>query len=1052
MANGSRKAHGGDPVLSKIDRIRRTATYWIMGWGYMWTVLIVAGLIFAGVLLDHAFILQKWERLAFFRVFVLALSAAALAATLFPLVKRVNRLYIARRMEALRPELKNALISYLQCRDNPETPLEIKHLMQQKVVHSIQALGTDVVVDPGRYLRLSLVFAALLLAFIAYGAVSPKSAVVSVERLLWPRAEILPPTATRLTAIEPGELYTIVGDEPPLKVKVEGIRPSGVYAVWNGTTFDDRRILLSKKGEDQWEGAFPPILENGNYYVVARDTRSDRFGITALPTPTVTQLELTLTPPAYTGLPARTVTDGNLDVVAGTLIGLRATTSLPPQSGVLEFDSGRRVWLQPADGQNVLEGQFKAVRSDAYVARFETIRYPSGVTFKNPSPVKYRIICRDDQPPSVKLLAPPDGIRVQPADKVTIVYSARDDFSVERVNLRYSFDGVLTPALKIGEPRLAKVEDTDWEWNLATIGAPPGAVVTYYLEVEDNRPELPQVGRSETRRILIAGPEAPAGTPAASPGAEEKAGPARPEPATQQEPAEAPQTAPPAEERAEARPPTVTPPGQPPKEVQGEQNGAPSATEDEARRQRDEYARKVAELLGREAPASANGEAPQSSAQPGPGSQEGGRQAPATDQQVNPPPEPAAQSGAGEGAGKGTGTGERTPQEAAQPQPAVPPEGVRAERSASGAGQAGERQGAAPDGNAAPAAAAAQGEGRAAGGEQSATAQGEREGGEAAEAGAEHAQGAAQGQGGEQAPAAEGAEGAAGTPQGEQGAPSARGSGGARSASSGQASAQPGAGEPGESQAGGAQPGTGGGAAQSGAQAGGEPGRAGEQGQAGARSGGAPRAGEASGGEPGGQSSAGANAGEGTTGSQQGSSEGAAAASSRTGSAGVGGGRSVALGPARSGGSGGGAPGTGVAALPQPGAREEKLPQRDVDNAVEELGRMLDEDRLPPGLLKDLGTDRQRLRQFVDRYRRDRQEGQNAEGTPGQEQPEAAEKPGHVMETGKEAGKGVAAKDALPTKLQKDTLRSRFEGADQRLSARYREAVNRYYKVLSEEQ
>jgi len=1016
MANGLRKVQRGDPVLLKIDAIRRAATYWIMGWGYMWTVLILAGLIFTGVLLDHAFVLQKWERLAFFRLFVLAFSGAALAATLFPFVKRVNRLYVARRMEALQPELKNALISYLQCRDNPETPSEIKRLMQQKAVQSIHALGTDVVVDPGRYLRLSLVFGALVLAFLAYGAVSPKSAVVSVKRLLWPRAEILPPTATRLTAIEPGDMYVIVGDEPLLKVKAEGVKPSGVYAVWNGTTFDDRRVLLARKSEDQWEGTFPPILENGSYYVVARDTRSDKFGITVLPTPTVKQLELTLTAPAYTGLPVRTVTDGNLDVVTGTLVGLRATTSLPPQTGFLEFDSGRRVWLEPVDGQNVLEGQFRAMRSDAYVVRFETIRYPNGAAFKNPSPVRYRITCRDDQPPSVKLLAPPDGIRAQPSDKVTIVYSARDDFSVARVNLRYSLDGVLSPAVKIGEPRLPKVEDAAYEWNLAAIAASPGVVVTYHLEAEDTRPELPQVGRSETRRIVIAGPEAGARAAAARPAAEKEAGLLPPEQVNQQRPAEAQQDAPEAGQQTDAKLPNATePPEHPAKEAQGEQNGTPPASEDEARRQRDAYARRVAELLGREEEPSANATGVQRSLQPGAGDQEDSREASAaSNERANPEPEASAQSGTGSAAGDGTRPAEPTAAPVGEPdrqQPPVPSAGSPAEGPAGEGQRAAQRENPVSDENAAPATAGNEGERKAAGGEQSTGAKAERDG----------------------------------------------------------QTRQP----PGPGQAGCDQGGTAGPAGQSGAGAGGERGQEAGQGQAGASAGrraasedaggtqrdaegeGAPRAGRASGGQEVGQGTGGAKPGEGTADAQQGPGQGAA---SGGGSAGAGGERSVAIGPGRPGGPPGGAPrpggarGTGVAALPQPGEREGKLPQRDVDNAVDELGHMLDEDRLPPGLLKDLGTDRESLRQFVDRFRRDRQAGQNPEAAPKPEERAAAEKPGHVMGAGNEAAQDVAAKDALPTKLEKDSLRSRFEGSDERLSARYREVVNRYYKVLSEEE
>ncbi|MHC4592427.1 MAG: hypothetical protein ACYS8L_07005, partial [Planctomycetota bacterium] len=68
------------------------------------------------------------------------------------------------------------------------------------------------------------------------------------------------------------------------------------------------------------------------------------------------------------------------------------------------------------------------------------------------------------------------------------------------------------------------------------------------------------------------------------------------------------------------------------------------------------------------------------------------------------------------------------------------------------------------------------------------------------------------------------------------------------------------------------------------------------------------------------------------------------------------------------------------------------------------------------------------------------------------EAPGADDEPGRVLEIGGPADEGMAAKDASPTKSPKDALRSRFEGAADRLSPRYRAVVERYYKVLSEEQ
>ena len=41
--SGRKRGRARDPVLEKVDRIRRAVTFWNLGWGYLWVVL-VAGL------------------------------------------------------------------------------------------------------------------------------------------------------------------------------------------------------------------------------------------------------------------------------------------------------------------------------------------------------------------------------------------------------------------------------------------------------------------------------------------------------------------------------------------------------------------------------------------------------------------------------------------------------------------------------------------------------------------------------------------------------------------------------------------------------------------------------------------------------------------------------------------------------------------------------------------------------------------------------------------------------------------------------------------------
>jgi hypothetical protein len=1051
MASGRTEGLSADPVLLKIDAVRRSAALWTMGWGYLWTALLIVCMIFAGVLLDHAFLLQKWGRLAFFDAFAFSLGGAALVATLFPLVKRIGRLYVARRMEAQRPELKNALISYLQCRDDPTTPREIKRMLRRRAVGSIRSLNAAVVVDARRYGRLTAAVCSIVLIFFVYAIVSPKSALVSVRRLMRPRADILPPTSTRLAQVEPGELYVIAGEEPRLKVTVEGATPDSVCAVWYGQSFEDRRILLERKGASRWEGSFPPILEDGGYYLIAGDTRSDAFGIKALPPPAVVALELTLAPPAYTGLATRKVNDGNVDVLSGTVIGVRASTNLPPQTGCVEFDSGRRVWLTSVAGESALGGQFTAVRSDGYVVRFESIRYPNGASFKNQNPVRYRITCREDSPPSVTLTGPEDGLKALPSDRVVLTYSARDDFAVARVRLRHNLNDLVTAATTIAEPGVPRIEAASYEWDLSTTSARRGTVITYYLEVEDNRPRLPQVARSETRRIVIPGLEAlpVAGVP---PGERRLAEPeAQPKPGAQARPEARPAGQ--AGESATGRVPS------------GEREKAENPAGE--RRALQEYARRIAELLGREPGPQEPGAAGQAQTAAGPErttrpegpvaasedraratrtaeSGPAGRTAAAETRAPETASPEAAQTPEGRPAAPREGVQDAAPREGVQD--AAPREGVQDAAPREGAQDAAPREGVQDVARASRAAERASGTARAeeARPDESRPASGEPGGGRVA-TGDRTGTGGPEQERGTAPDAARPAEvpglGSAGQPggptSGTGGGEASAGAGGPRAGSAGGqdtsgGGAQPapvasGSGSAGSAQGGGAaSPGQGDGAMRAGS------------GAAAAGQGAGAGSGAAGGTEPG--------AGSGGAG-RQGESGGPAGAGG-VGTGGVPAGRG-ARGPGGRPGTGPGGPqGTGVTQLPVGGAREGRRPPADPDSAVEELARMIEEDRLPAEMLRDLGTNREALRDFVERYRqanRSQPEGAVPEGA------EIVRDGGRVMQGAQAAAPDVAARDALSAESARDALRSRFEGASERLSPRYREVVDRYYRMLSEE-
>ncbi len=511
-----------DPTLALLARLRRKVSLARLGGGYVGVALVVVGLMFAGVLLDHAVVLQKGGRVTFFRFLMLSFCVTLLVATFWPLMRRLSPLYLARRIETSRPELRNLLTTYLQCRTDRRTPTEVKKLLGLRAAESLRGQDAESVVDYTPLRRFAVALGVLTLVALAYSVLSPKSTVVSVERLLWPRADIHPPTATRLTQVEPGEAWVVRGTAPQLLVSVGGVRPEAVYALWQTGDQPARRMLLNEGREGAWSADLPPLLEDSTYYVVAADTRSDRFTIHTVPRPVVESVSMQLVPPAYTGLPDRTVDDQEVTVPEGTTVLLTVRTSVPAERGYLQRTGNRRTWLMPrADGTG-LGGEFTVVKSESFTVHFESPRYPDGSVFRNLSPLTYRIHCAEDEAPRLEVLAPPDGARVKPDDVVALRYSVSDDHGLSAVRLRYSVNGSFLPPVPLAVPSAASAEDQQYEWDLAQIPARGGQVIAYYVEADDNRPQAPNTGHSPVRRLFVerTGPgKEPSGAP---PGAAEQ--------------------------------------------------------------------------------------------------------------------------------------------------------------------------------------------------------------------------------------------------------------------------------------------------------------------------------------------------------------------------------------------------------------------------------------------------------------------------------------------------------------------------------------------------
>jgi len=508
MAKAAKKHLAADPVMGKIRTVQRTARLWTLYRAYLVVFLIACAMLFAGIVLDHVLVLQKGTRVGFLAVFCTVGLVAAAAATLLPLFRRLGDLYVAREIERTAPDLRNSLITYVQCRADLRVRPEVKRLLLHNVAERVNEADPQLAANPRRTFRLAWALLGLMALFGLYAGLSPKSALVSVRRLFFPRAAILPPTATRITEVWPGDVWLLQGSEPQIRVRTEGTKPDKAYLAWSGSGFAERKVWLSSKDGTQWEGRFPPVLADGLYHVVAGDTKSEKYTMKVLEKPAVLELQATLIPPAYTGLPQRTVQGGNFEAVWGSTARIRCHTSVPPRLAYIKFGSGRRVWMKLDADQNLIYGEFQVTDSDSYRIFFKTPDYPDGSSFQNTSPVGYEVKCLKDRAPVVRVQEPPDGAQMESDGAANLECTARDDFCVRQLALHYRLDGIEYDPIRLDTGEGGPTAKARYTWDFSGLPLRKGSVIEYRVAASDNWPQGPNIGFSEMRRIRFGPPEA----------------------------------------------------------------------------------------------------------------------------------------------------------------------------------------------------------------------------------------------------------------------------------------------------------------------------------------------------------------------------------------------------------------------------------------------------------------------------------------------------------------------------------------------------------------
>ena len=239
--------------------------------------------------------------------------------------------------------------------------------------------------------------------------------------------------------------------------------------------------------------------------------------------PRVLEAELLIAPPAYTGRVARRVDGLNAEVEEGSVVTWAVALEHAAGDIGLRFGSSDAAVVPLRASE---DGKFRATRSVAESELYGFIAtMPDGAMWRPHELHSLKVI--KDRAPAVKILQPAIArTEIAPAAsaQATVEVIVSDDYAVADAHLIATVAKGTGEAVKFREEKItfdrndAVDEPTNGRrliktFDLRALGLEPGDELYFFVEATDNREPSPNRARSETRFIILKGPEQTVSTP-----------------------------------------------------------------------------------------------------------------------------------------------------------------------------------------------------------------------------------------------------------------------------------------------------------------------------------------------------------------------------------------------------------------------------------------------------------------------------------------------------------------------------------------------------------
>ena len=416
---------------------------------------------------------------------------------------------IALRVERAFPALDNELINSLLL--SREAGDEASNLVAA-VVHSGDQdsarvdLGQSV---PKRRVKiLGGIAGGTVLILAIYAVLLPDYFANACQRVLLPVLPVKPLTLTKIREISPQDANVLSGDDLRVGVAFDGVLPERSELAYKPGDGEWQIVVMSRNGSkrDEFGYLFRQVTRHTQYYVKARDARSDTFTINVHERPVLRDTAVHLEYPKYTGLGSADQQKLNIKALQGTEVTVTGRASKPLKSAELAISGGDPTPLDSSpDGR--LTAKFTMSGDMTYEIRLtdtfgfesERIKYDAGILV--------------DNPPTIDLLEPAEKVMAGEDDTVVFDFTAADDYGIRDVALLQIDEKKQTEREVLAwkpEVQNAKEFAQRYELPVKELQVPAGETAKVYLRATDCRDIAPGpgIGQSNIVSISIAAAQA----------------------------------------------------------------------------------------------------------------------------------------------------------------------------------------------------------------------------------------------------------------------------------------------------------------------------------------------------------------------------------------------------------------------------------------------------------------------------------------------------------------------------------------------------------------